>query len=128
MSVLAHLAKNHVAPLARLFGMEYRIICGSGLQHPDQDSRLIGRQLVGSGVEVGFGCCLNAVGLVAEVYGVGIHGEKLLLVVAYLELGGYYPLLAFQDKHTQSGDCAEQSGRVVGAHSEHILCQLLRDG
>ena len=108
--------------------MNAGIVVGGGLEHSDEHGRLLGGEGTWGGAEVGLGGGLDAKGVGAEVDGVGILGENLLLGEEVLQLVGCYPLLALHDEHLQAGNVAEQSRGVLGTGAEQVLGQLLGNG
>ena len=128
VAVAHHVAEHDVAAAQRVLGVGERVVVGGGFQHTHEHSRLLDGEILWRAVEVGLRCGLDAEGVATEVDGVGVHGENLVLVVRHLELGGYDPLLRLDDEHAHARNHAEQTGRVVGAHAEHVLGKLLRDG
>ena len=108
--------------------MENRTVVGCCLEHSYERCGLIGGEAGGSGVEIGAGGGLYTVGVIAEIYCVGIHRENLLLRINQFEFYGDYPLLAFHNENAQAGKFPEQSGGILRANAEHVFRQLLGYG
>ena len=81
-----------------------------------------------SRIEVGFRCRLDAKRVRAEVYGVGVHGENLVLRAKQFQLGGNNHFLELHDQNLHTGNVAQETGGVFCAHAEHVFHQLLADG
>ena len=83
---------------------------------------------MGLAVKVGLAGRLDAEGVGAEVYCIGILRQDLVFGEEEFELVGRDPLFAFQDEHLQSRDVAQQTSGVFASCAEEVLGQLLRDG
>ena len=108
--------------------MRYGVVRGCGFEHAHKRSRLRGRQIFGSDVEIGFAGRLNTIRRGTEVYRVGIHREDGILVVTQLQLRGDNPFFGFHDEHTYAGNFTKQARRIFGAHPKKVFGQLLGDG
>ena len=95
---------------------------------PTSTAALIGGQLLRGGVEVGLRGGFDTIGIATEIYGIGIHGDDFLLGENRLQLNGDDPLLALDDEQAEYRNLAEQTRRILRTDTEHVLCQLLRDG
>ena len=126
--MLHHQRHHHIAATMTVFRIEDGVVERSGFQNAHQHSRLVGGQFARSGVEVGLAGSLDAKAVAAEVHGVGIHRQDFFLLIHHLYFGGDNPFLALDNNHPQTGNVAQQSRTVWGAHAEHVFCQLLGDG
>ena len=123
-----HIVEHGIATRHGVFGVRDRIIGSRGLEHSHEGGTLVGRQLTGFAVVIGLGRRHDTKGVVAEIYRVGIHRKNLLLGIDKLQLGGDNPLLALHDEHAHTRHLSQESCRTLGSGTEHILCQLLRNG
>ena len=128
VAVLSHQVEHDVTALQGVLGIDQRIIIGGGLQHAHQYCRLFCRQVLRCTTEVGLAGRLDAERVRAEIHGVGILRQDLLLGKEHLQFEGCYPLLALHDEHLDAGDIAQQSCRVFASGTEEVLRQLLGDG
>ena len=126
--VLVHILQHHVAAPERGFGIYARIVRAGGLEEADKHGGLFGFQVARLFIEIGTRGRLDAVGVAAEVNGVGVHRQYLVLVVEQFEFDGYQHLLALLDEDAHARDITQQSRGILRADAEHILHQLLRDG
>ena len=117
-----------VAAPEGVFRMEFGVVGRGGFEQSHEHGRLFRFEGGGSGLEVGLGGRLDAVGVRSEVHGVGIHGEDFLLRTEEFQLRGDDHLLALHDEDFHAGDVAEQSGGILCANAKHVFHQLLRDG
>ena len=85
-------------------------------------------QLIRRGAEIGARGGFDAKRVAAEIHRIEIHGEYLLLIEYNLQLDGNYPFLGFHHQEPHPGNVSEQSCRILGAHTEEVLGQLLSDG
>ena len=123
-----HILEHHIAAAQAVLGIELGIVGACSLEESHKHSRLLGVEVAWLHIEVGLCGSLDAIGVAAEIHGVGIHGENLLLGVEHFKLHGKNPLLALHDDNFQSRHLAEQAGGILRAHTEHILHKLLSDG
>ena len=128
VAVLHHVVHHHVAALDGVLGMRDGVVEGGGLEHAYEHGSLVDGELLRGVAEVGLAGGLDAKGIAAEVDGVGIHRQDLVLVENHLQLEGDNPLLGLHDEHLQTGNVAQQTRGILGAHAEHVLGQLLGDG
>ena len=123
-----HVVEHHIASFDAVLGVRNGVVCRRCLQHSHESGRLFYCHPLRGGVEVCLACGLYSKGICAEVHGVGVHRENLVLAVEELQFGGDNPLLALHYEHAYAWDVAQQSRAVLCAHAEHVLCQLLGDG
>ena len=109
MIVLSHQVEHNVTTLQRVVGVDQGVIIGSGLEHTHEDGSILRRQILGCAAEVGFAGCLDAKGVRAEIDGVGILRQDLVLGEEELQFVGRDPLFALHDEHLQSWDIAQQT-------------------
>ena len=128
VSVLNHVFEYLVAAPQAVLGVDARVIGTGSLEQTHEHGALFEFEVARRGFEVGIGSCLDAVGVAAEVHGVGIHLEDFLLAVQDFQLGGDDPFLALHDEHFHTRDITQQTRRVIAAGAEHVLYQLLCDG
>ena len=125
MAVTKHVTQHNVTPAHTVFRIQARIVGGGCLKHTHKNSSLLRLQVLGSDAEIGFASSLDAIGIRAEVDGIGIHRKNLLFREVPLQLERRYPLLALHDEHLQPRHLAQQSCGILIAHAEEVLGQLL---
>ena len=117
--VAVHLRQHGVAAVESGLGVQHRAVgCGS-FQQTHQHGGLVDCEVGGRLVKESLGGGLDAKGVAAEVNGVEVHGNNLLLGVVVLQLHGHHPLLELRKHRAYSA--------LMFAGKE-VLGQLLRDG
>ena len=120
ITIFLHLAEDHVAAVHGGLIVASRTVFGGRFEHADQEGSLLGVDFRWALVEIGACRGFDADSLVAEIHGVEVHGQNLILGVFAFQLGGDDPLLEF-DEH--------QLDLVhLLAAREQVLGQLLGDG
>ena len=99
MVVLSHQVEHDITPFQRIVWVDEWIIIGGCLEHTHEDSGILRCQVLWLAVEVGLAGRLDAEGVGAEVHGIGILRQNLVLCEEELELIGCDPLLALHDEH-----------------------------
>ena len=120
VAVVVHLGEDDIAALQRVVGVQHGAVGRGGFEQSHEYGGLVDVQLGGRLVEEGLRGGLDAEGIAAEVDGVEVHGENLLLGVVVLQLDGHDPL-------TELGEDGATAG-VGLAHLVEVLGQLLGDG
>ena len=120
--------EHDVAALDGVVGIDEGIVVGGGLEHAYEDGGVLRLQVFGRTAEVGLAGGLDAKGVGAEVYGVGILRQDLFLGEEVFEFVGGDPFLALHDEHLQSGNVSQEACGVFRACAEEVLGQLLGDG
>ena len=128
VSVLLNQIEHHISASQRILGIDARVIIGCRLEQSHQHGSLLGSQFVGCCTKIGSGSSLDAKGIRAEIYSIGIHGQNLILREVELQLIGGNPFLALHNEHFQPWDIAQQTRRILRADTEQVLGQLLRNG
>ena len=105
--MMIHVVKHHITSAQRVFRVDARIIIRRSFEESDENSGLLGSQMFGCRAEISLRCRLDAKGVGAEIYGIGIHGDNLLLGEIPLQLIGRDPLLALHNEHLQSGNITQ---------------------
>ena len=123
--VLGHLVQHVVAPLQRLFVVQYRVVAGRLVDHSHEAGPLFDGQVGRLLAEEGAGRRLDAVGVAAKEDGVEVHRDDFVLGVVALQLDGRDPLLQLDADHP--GGAADLSALQFLAGIEG-LGQLLGDG
>ena len=121
MTVLSHVVEHDVAALHGVVGMDAGVVVGGGLEHTHQHGGLLHGQHFRRSAEIGLGGGLDAKGIRAEVNGIGILRQYLLLREEILQLVGGNPLLALHNEHLQSGDVPKQASRIFGTYAKEVL-------
>ncbi len=123
-----HQVKHRVAACQAVGGVDAGVVAAGGLEQSHKHRRLLVGQPVGRSPEIGAGGRLDTIGVAAEVNRVEVHGEYLLLAEYHFQLDCHYPLLGLHHQQSHSGDMPQQPSRVLRAHAEQVLGQLLGDG
>ena len=126
--MLLHEVEYDVTTLQGVIGVDEGVVVGGSFEHSHEDGGVLRRQILGRTAEVGLAGGLDAEGVRAEVDGIGILRQDLILREEELELVGGDPLLALHDEHLEARDVAQQSRRVFGTCAEEVLGELLGDG
>ena len=121
-----HIIEHNVASFKTIFWISKRIIECSCFQHTHQYSTLFHGQISRSCIKISFACSFDAERIGTEVHCVGIHGQNIFFIVYHFEFQSDNPLLTFHNKHSDTRQFSEQSGRILRAYTEHILGKLLR--
>ena len=114
-TLFVHTAKHKVATFERVVIVADRAVTSCGIEHADQYSRLLNRQLRGVLAEESLRSRLDTYGVAAIVHRVEVHRHNLLFGVVVFEFDGNNPLFELReyefDFATYRGLCRVDAAR-----------------
>ena len=136
MSVFQHIVHYDIPSLQRIFRMGYRVKYCSTFQGAYQYCCFFNGKFLGRTVKICFGGSLNTIGIMSEIYSVGILSQYLFLTSfsahryrkVYLQFSCRNPFFGFHNEYSKTRYLSHNTSTILCTYSEHILGKLLCNG